>query len=482
MVVPGMAPPAPRRERPRRRHRRRRRRRSEPRLDALVVSAAPPPRLGGEVRLPVLLVRRGIARERDGADVGRRRRGDVPREPLRRGDVAAERGGVSEAGRREGASGDERVDGEAHDHGRRRGAEAVGGEREGISRGNQWNEALSWLNPSLWHSEFRAEEVWDKAGGNLITYDKHTYIVILAGSFIINHTASYRPQTAVARHIVGSGQLGRIRHISATMNGPLMWLFGDGRNRSWVSKTPWRKTSSCSSEDSAADDGKPSMTGNGYAWGQIAHVLAWIYAVLRADASNPEDGEAVPAKVYCAMSHDSDTGADVSLAAAITCRDGATFSVTGTALLPGSQYADPPVGKHVRVELFGERGSLMYGGDDRISQSGRLELRRTAPGQREDGQSEFPCADLDWSDVLRDASELKDGFYFEDGEQSGTGPGSMKSFLDACRASSTRFSEGKESPRTLANDSLIGLRTVQIIDAMYRSSISGRAEEINGYG
>jgi len=39
------------------------------------------------------------------------------------------------------------------------------------------------------------------------------------GAFIINHTASYRPQTKIARHIISSNQLGKIRHISAAMNG-----------------------------------------------------------------------------------------------------------------------------------------------------------------------------------------------------------------------------------------------------------------------
>lgn len=44
-------------------------------------------------------------------------------------------------------------------------------------------------------------------------------LVIMTGAFVINHTASYRPQTKVARHIIASCQLGKIRHISATMNG-----------------------------------------------------------------------------------------------------------------------------------------------------------------------------------------------------------------------------------------------------------------------
>jgi hypothetical protein len=84
---------------------------------------------------------------------------------------------------------------------------------------------------------------------------------------------------------------------------------------------------------------------------------------------------------------------------------------------------------------------------------------------------------------------LKDGFYFEDGDQEGKGPGSMKVFLDACNSSaakslafeseeSTAILVDESEPKPLANDSLIGLRTVQIIDAMYKSSISGNAVDV----
>lgn len=294
------------------------------------------------------------------------------------------------------------------------------------------------------------------------------------GAFIINHTANYRQQTFVAQDIISSGKLGKIRHITATMNGGLMWLFDDPKNHSWVSRTPWNNTSS------DGDDGNKTktlpMTGNGYGWGQLAHVLAWIYGVL-----GPE--VAVPTNAYCNMGHALNTGADISLAAVITCSDGITFSVSGTALLPGSQYADPPVGKRINIEIFGMDGALLYGGDDRIPESGRLELRRSAPGKKEDGQAEYPCSDI-----------LEDGFYFEDGDQEGKGPGSMRVFLDACKSSAARYHHSMASEKnsamssetlvdqngstTLVNDSLIGLRTVQIIDAMYKSSLSGTAVDI----
>lgn len=236
------------------------------------------------------------------------------------------------------------------------------------------------------------------------------------------------------------------------MNGPLMWLFDDVKNVAWVSKSS-------------------SMIGNGYAWGQLAHILAWIYSVMGAGSS--KEDIASPTQVFCTMTHAPNSGADVSLAAVITCQDGITFSIDGTALLPGSQYADPPIGKHIRVEMFGTKGSLMYKGDDKKPETGRLEIRKVA----EDGKSEFPCAGFEGID---------DGFYFEDGDPSGTGPGSLDAFLDACKASSSRFEQylahhghGCESQSLLVDDSLIGLRTVQIIEAMYRSSVSGQPEMIS---
>ncbi len=291
------------------------------------------------------------------------------------------------------------------------------------------------------------------------------------GAFVINHTASYRPQTFVAKNVIASGQLGRIRHITATMNGGLMWLFDNQKNESWTSKTPWQK------EENTSHDNKTPMNGNGYAWGQLAHILAWIYAVLGAD-----NDVALPKKVFCTMTHAPNTGADISLAAVITCSDGITFSISGTALLPGSQYADPPIGKRINVEIFGMDGCMLWGGDDRIPESGKLELRRSAPGEKRDGQSEFPCSQGETT-----GNELKDGFYFEDGSQDGKGPGSLEVFLDACESSAAKCNQCEESTSTLveesepilfANDSLIGLRTVQIIDAMYKSSISGNAVDV----
>ena len=240
------------------------------------------------------------------------------------------------------------------------------------------------------------------------------------------------------------------------MNGPLMWLFDDPRNDSWTKL----KT-------------KHGERKSGYGWGQMAHILAWIYNVVG-------DEVAIPTRVYCDMGDAPVTGADVSIAAVISCSDGTTFALSGTALLPGSQYTDPPVGKLISVQIFGDRGSLMYSGDDRLPASGRLEWRKTS---HEDGgnqvRKEFPCSNGDWANLVGEEEMISDGFLFEDGEMEGLGPGSMQQFIKACHLSVQAHEAGELPLPSKLNDVNVGLRTVQIIEALYRSARSGTSVKVD---
>ena len=254
------------------------------------------------------------------------------------------------------------------------------------------------------------------------------------GSFLVNHTANYRAQAREARRVVVElGAIGdSIRHVDASFAAPLSWLFNDPINQGW----------------NEPDPNVPSMIGNGFAWGQSCHLLAWVLHIVG-------DRLGRPASVYCSMTHSEETGADVSFAATVKCEGGATMSLSGTSLLPGNQYADPPVGKRVSVGVFGTEGALFYAGDDSDAGSGRLEIRRgggIGPGMR---ATEVLCPDL--------------GFQFEDCEMEGSGPESLQSFIAACSAREDYY---------VGADSQIGLQTVQIVDAMYRSHKSGAAEEI----
>lgn len=249
-----------------------------------------------------------------------------------------------------------------------------------------------------------------------------------SGCFLVNHSANYSLQIRKARRIVESGQIGAIRHVSAFFASPLMWLFDDPANTGWNEPTG-------------------DMVGNGFAWGQSSHLLAWIYHVC---GSGGDDSSTciTPTKAYCINNHSDKTGADVSHAATISCSNNVTFSLSGTTLLPGHAHSDPPVGKQVRIEIFGSNGALLYSGDDRDVKSGRLELRDGSTGA---------------------TTVVADTFQFEDCEQKGLGPASLLTFIDSCLGKKDIY---------IGADSGIGMKTVQTIDAMYRSHASGTAEDI----
>lgn len=186
------------------------------------------------------------------------------------------------------------------------------------------------------------------------------------------------------------------------------------------------------------------MLGNGFAWGQSSHVLAWVFHVypwLR------------PITVYCTMTHSPRTGADVAHSASIRCVDerGGTitddkkginnivvFSLSGTSLVPGDAHV---IGKHISLGPYGSGGTLTYTGVDLESASGSLELRRIPAGNLEEPAGK--------------------GFCFENLDTAGIGPESVQCLIQACQ----------EGPATayVGASSAVGLRTVQVLDAMYRS-------------
>jgi len=264
------------------------------------------------------------------------------------------------------------------------------------------------------------------------------------GTVMINHSANFRRQTGLAKSAITTGDgIGTIRHVSARMSSPLFWLFDDPRNIDW---------------------NRPSagMLGNGFAWGQISHLLAWIYHVA---------SDLQPNKVYCVMNYSKRSGADVSHSATITCNDDVTFSLSGTCLLPGNEHGDPPKGKDVGIEIYGSNGTLFYRGDDHDPTSGKLELHL--------------------NDAEGSVKVLSDEFHFENAIQGGEGPESLQAFLSACRrtcgdctaadgnaSGSSKDNDGEISNDYVGADTLVGLKCVQTLDAMYRSSKSGNAEDV----
>jgi predicted dehydrogenase len=249
------------------------------------------------------------------------------------------------------------------------------------------------------------------------------------GCFLINHSANYREQCKVARELIVSGAIGGIRHVTGFMASPLSFIFDDPANTGWN------------------EPSDSSMLGNGFSWGQCSHLLAWIFHVCP---------NLLPHHVFCVMNESKITGADVSHSASVICSDvcgtnDVILSMSGTSMLPGNVHSDPAVGKILRIKIFGTEGSILYSGnDDQDPSSGQLELRRVA----NNGNVELPCGP---------------GFYFESLSQEGTGPESLQSFIDACL--------GKQNYYAGA-DAAVGLRTVQILEAMYRSNASRKLEDV----
>ncbi len=265
------------------------------------------------------------------------------------------------------------------------------------------------------------------------------------GCFLINHSANYRPQARAARELIQSSndKVGHIHHVSAFFASPLSWIFNDPSNKGWNEP-----------------DESGTMLGNGFAWGQSSHILAWIYHVV-----GPE--QLIPTRVFCSMTNSDRTGADISHAATIICNNGATtFSLSGTSLLPGNAHSDPPVAKRIMIKIFGSKGAVIYQGNDRDFSSGTLEYLRGC-GDDDDNKGDITTHNIGAVEIH--CPEL--GFQFEELDQDGTGPESMKCFIRCCLGRDD-FYDGA--------DSLVGLRSIQTIDAMYRSNASGDCESVRG--
>eukprot|EP00933_Yihiella_yeosuensis_P058784 TRINITY_DN5949_c2_g1_i1.p1 TRINITY_DN5949_c2_g1~~TRINITY_DN5949_c2_g1_i1.p1 ORF type:complete len:371 (+),score=73.18 TRINITY_DN5949_c2_g1_i1:41-1153(+) len=232
--------------------------------------------------------------------------------------------------------------------------------------------------------------------------------------FMVNNTANFRENAKTAHELVKAGEVGEVKHVQCYMGSALLWLFENPENVGWV---------------------KPAgnMLGNGFAWGQLSHTLAWVYLVTGL----------TPKSVFCQMVYSDKTGADLFDTAVIKCTNGATISVEGTAAIPFKSYTESS--KQIDNKIFGSEGMLMYSGDDYNPDSGSLVLKR-----HDLREQTFP------------------GFYFENYGQEGDGPESVKFFLDGCLGKS--FFNGA--------DVHVGLKAVQTIDAMYRSANSGNDETI----
>jgi predicted dehydrogenase len=241
--------------------------------------------------------------------------------------------------------------------------------------------------------------------------------------FWLNHSANYRVQTGMAREAISSGRLGNVRHVTASFASPLKWIFLDPENDGWNKPTG-------------------NMIGNGFGWGQSSHLLAFLFHLLP---------DLEPKNVFCRMTHSKNTGADIAHSATVECFDATTkkvvfINMSGTALLPGNQYSDPPIAKLVQIDVYGDDGSLHYSGNDLDPSSGSLDYRAT------NGSIEVLC----------------DRFEFEAYDNEHYGPESIQNFVELCCGG-----YGSEIPTAGANvlDGLVSSIIVCAESLCYSSSM-----------
>ena len=237
-------------------------------------------------------------------------------------------------------------------------------------------------------------------------------------TFMVNNTSNFRPQFFQARSIIENDEIGIVRHVLCVMYSPLMFLFDDPANVGWV------KPSGTMTQ--------PDGSGNGFGWGQASHALAWVLG-----AGN------LKVEKVTATTHRSETsGADIMDAALIQCTNGSTIVFSGGCMYPGNEHGDEATGKHFDIQMFGDKGVLMFGGDDKHPESGNLEVR--------------------YHDVTK-PTFVSNGFLMENTEADGNGPESMQHFIAACRGQ--EYDNGA--------DQHVGLEAVRALEALYRSAASG---------
>jgi len=157
----------------------------------------------------------------------------------------------------------------------------------------------------------------------------------------------------------------------------------------------------------------------GYGWGQLPHALGALFRII------PQRAQEVYAKTG-----KSPTGVDYFDAALITLEGGVSCVLSGSAAIPKH------VGPHVDIRLYGDEGCMFLD-----LERERLEVRR-----------------LDGDDYIHDFKPGEGAMAYSTEEP-------INRFVDLCLG------------RKIVNDgdASVGLRSVEVLDAMYRSANAGQA-------
>ena len=158
----------------------------------------------------------------------------------------------------------------------------------------------------------------------------------------------------------------------------------------------------------------------GYGWGQLVHALGLLFRIA----------DLRPVSVF-ALTGQSPTGADYYDAAAVRFADGATASLSGAATVPKHR------GFQIDLRIFGSEGMLLLD-----IERERLEARR------------------------RDGRDTIVAMAPGDGAYACVRP--LDTLVDICLGRST------DNP----SPGFVGMRAVEVLDAMYRSAASRRLETV----
>ena len=211
---------------------------------------------------------------------------------------------------------------------------------------------------------------------------------------------------------VQEGRIGQVKHIMLHMSSALMDLFG-GKPMLETENHLYRPPSSTWAD--------PERAG-GYGWGQMSHALAAMFFVCPIE---PRSVKGISSK--------SPTGVDYFDASVVEFEGGATASLSGAAGLP--KHAPP----QLDLRVYGSEGMLLVDVEEGRE---RLALRRF------DGEDHN--------------HEIGPG----GGYGSYSTKESVNRFVELCRGETARN----------CGDHNIGLKTVQVLDALYQSFDSGETE------
>ncbi len=177
---------------------------------------------------------------------------------------------------------------------------------------------------------------------------------------------------------------------------------------------PMRETAEHMFRPPASTWADPARAG-GYGWGQLVHALGLLFRIA----------ELQPQSVF-ALTVPSPAGVDYYDAAAVRFAGGATASVSGAATVPKHR------GFQLDLRLFGSEGMLLLD-----VERARLELRR------------------------RDGQDVVEPITQDDTEYTCTAP--LDVLVDLCLG----------RPTVNAAPGEVGMRAVEVLDALYRSAASG---------